>query len=48
MNKCKAVEHYLKSAEIDNSIGIFKTAICYYYGIVVEESYNKYREWIVK
>jgi TPR repeat protein len=48
MNKYKAFVHYLKSAEMDHSIGIFKTAICYYYSIGVEESYSKYKEWIEK
>jgi hypothetical protein len=33
---------------MDNSIGIFKTAICYYYGIGVEKSYSKFDEWIKK
>ena len=48
IDRQQAFKYYLKSAEMGNSIGIFKTAICYYYGIGVEESYSKYREWIVK
>jgi TPR repeat protein len=48
MNKHKAFEYYLKSAEMSNSIGIFKTAICYYYRIGVEKNYDKFEEWIKK
>ena len=47
-NKREAFEHYLKSAEMKNSNGVFKTAICYYYGIGVEKDINKYLEWIKK
>ena len=48
IDKHKAFTYYLKSAEAGNSMGIFKTAISYKFGIGVEENNDKFREWIEK
>lgn len=48
VDKCKAFEYYWKSAEAGCSIGIFKIAFCYRYGIGVAEYYNKFKDWLKK
>ena len=40
--------YYLKSAKADNSIGIWKIAVCYLYGIGVEKDEDKFWEWYKK
>ena len=48
MDKQKAFEYYLKSAKIGNVNGIFKTTICYYYGIGMEKDQKEYYNWFKK
>ncbi|KAF0333013.1 SEL1 protein [Gigaspora margarita] len=48
LDKHKAFMYYLKSAEAGCSMGIFKVAICYKYGVGVENNEEKFRDWILK